>query len=207
VRTVGRMMALNRLVYDDIPHVPTRGVPKAPGPPPYKARYRHQAWFIDGRPMDLALAGVQWWSSVMLAGSSRTMLVGAVAPTEATGVALRVLYAACRPYGVPADVVSDRGGASTANAFAAVCTRLQIRHETIVRTQGESSLNWMETHFNMQRRLYDDQFSLARTPAALAERHQACLQTSNTTAHQGLLQDRRLPPIPVTVLGTAQGRL
>jgi hypothetical protein len=45
------------------------------------------------------------------------------------------------------------------------------------------------------------------TIRALEERHQAFLQTYNTTAHQGLLKDRRLPPIPVTVLGTAKGRL
>ena len=79
--------------------------------------------------------------------------------------------------------------------------------ETIVSTQGESYLNWMETHFNIQRRLYDYQFSLARTPAALEERHQAFIQTYNTTAHQELLKDRRLPPIPVTILGAAKGRL
>src|SRR5262245_845300 len=84
--------------------------------------------------------------------------------------------------------------------------RLPIHHETIVSTQGESYLNWMETHLNIQRRLYDDQFSLARTPAELEERHQAFIQTYNTTAHQGLLKDRRLPPIPVGVLGAAHGR-
>jgi transposase InsO family protein len=206
-RTVGRMMALNKLVYDDLPHVPTRGVPRAPGPHPYKARSRQQYWCIDGRPMDVALEGGKWWSIVRLEGSSRTMLAGAVAPMEATWVTLMVLSTACRPYGVPAYVVSDSGGAYTSNAFEAVCTRLQIRHETIVSTQGESYLNWMETHFNIQRRLYDYQFSLARTPAELEERHQAFLQTYNTTAHQGLLKDRRLPPIPVTVLGTAKGRL
>jgi hypothetical protein len=75
----------------------------------------------------------------------------------------------------------------------------------MVSPQGESDLNWRDTPFNIQRRLYDDQCSLARTPAALEERHQAFIQTDNTTAPQGLLQDRRLPPIPV--LGTAQGRL
>jgi hypothetical protein len=47
---------------------------------------------------------------------------------------------------------------------------------------------------------------LARTPGALAQRQQAFIQTYNTTAHQGLLNDQRLPPIPVEVLGTAQGR-
>jgi hypothetical protein len=54
--------------------------------------------------------------------------------------------------------------------------------------------------------LFDYQFSLARTPAELEQRHQAFMQTYNTTAHQGLLQDRRLPPIPVEILGAAKGR-
>jgi hypothetical protein len=62
-------------------------------------------------------------------------------------------------------------------------------------------------HFNIQCRLYDYQFSLAPTPAALERVHQAFLRTYNTTAHQGLLQDRRIPPIPEEVLGTAQGRV
>jgi transposase len=43
-RTIGRVMALNRLVYDDIPHVPKRGVTRTPGLHPYKASSRHQYW-------------------------------------------------------------------------------------------------------------------------------------------------------------------
>jgi hypothetical protein len=103
-------------------------------------------------------------------------------------------------------LVSDSGGAYTSNDFEAVCTRLQIQHKTIESTKGESYQNLMEPQFTIQRRLYDDQFSLARTPAELEERHQAFMQTYNTTAHQGLLRDRRLPPIPVEVLGAATGR-
>ena len=72
--------------------------------------------------------------------------------------------------------------------------------------QGQSYLNGIETHLDIQRRLYDSQFSFACPPRALAQRHQAFLHTSNTTAHQGLLTDQRLPPIPVEVLGAAQGR-
>jgi hypothetical protein len=207
VRTIGRVMALNKLVYDDIPHVPKKGVKPAPGIHPYKASHRHQYWFIDGRRMDVALDGVRWWSLIILEGYSRTMLAGAMAPTEATWVALMVLYTACRRYGAPMCLVSDSGGAYTSADFEAVCTRWQIQHETIVSTQGESYLNWMETHFNVQRRLYDYQFSWARTPAALEQRHQAFIQRYNTTAHQGLLKDRRLPPIPVEVLGTAVGHV
>jgi transposase InsO family protein len=207
VRTVGRIMALNRLVYDDIPHVPKRGIKPPPGPHPYKATFRHQYWFIDGRRMDFTIDGVRWWSLILLEGYSRTMLAGMIAPTEATWVALMVLYTACLRYGAPETLISDSGGAYTSADFEAVCTRLQIQHETIVSTQGESYQNLMETHFNIQRRLYDYQFSRAHTPVALEQAHQAFIRTYNTTAHQGLLKDRRRPPIPVEVLGEVKGRV
>ena len=50
VRTVGRVMALNRQVYADIP--PPQGASgprKPPQPHPYQARAAHEFWFIDGR--------------------------------------------------------------------------------------------------------------------------------------------------------------
>jgi hypothetical protein len=197
VRTIGRVMALNRLVYDDIPHVPTRGVKPAPRPHPYKGQTRHQYCLIDGRRMDFAIDGVRWWSLTILEGYSRTILAGAVAPTEATWVALMVLSTAYVRYGVLGTLISDSGGAYASNAFEAVCTRLQIQHETIVSTQGESYQNLMETHFNTQRRLYDYQFSLAPTPAAFDQCHQAFIQTYNTTAHQGLLKDRRVRVVKI----------
>ena len=206
VRTVGRIMAVNRLVYDDIPHVKRPSTKLPPQPHPYKAQRCHQYWFIDGRQMDFALDGVKWWSLVILEGYSRTIVAGVMAPVEATWAALMVLYTACVRYGVPEALISDSGGAYTSNAFEAVCTRLQIRHVTIVSTQGESYKNWMETHFNIQRRLYDYQFALAPSPSELEQRHQQFIQTYNTTAHHGLLKDQRLPPIPLEVLGTARGR-
>jgi hypothetical protein len=54
-----------------------------------------------------------------------------------------------------------------------------------VSTQGESYLNGIETHFNIQRRLFDYQFSLTQTPAELEQVHQRFIQTYNTTAHEG----------------------
>ena len=65
----------------------------------------------------------------------------------------------------------------------------------------------METHFNIQRRLYDYQFSLATTPMEFEQRHHAFIQLYNTTAHQGLLREGFDPPIPRHVLGEAKGRL
>jgi hypothetical protein len=206
VRTVERIMALNRQLYDDLPHGRRKAPKKEPAPHPYKATAPHEFWFIDGRKMDFALDGVKWWSLIVLDGYSRTMLAGAVAPTEASWVALMVLYEACLRYGTPATLISDSGGAFTSNEFEAVCHRLQIHHEPIESTKGESYLNWMETHFNVQRRLYDYQFSMTISPAAFEQAHQAFMALYNTTAHQGLLKDHFDPPIPLVVLGDAKGR-
>ena len=74
-------------------------------------------------------------------------------------------------------------------------------------TQGESYRNLIETHCNIQRRLYDYQFSLTRTPLEFERVHQAFLLLYNTTAHQGLLKEKFTPPIPLEVLGEARGRL
>jgi len=115
VRTIGRVMALNKLLYDDIPHVPNRGVTRAPGPHPYKAVHRHQYWFIDGRRRDFAIDGVYWWSLIILEGYSRTMLAGAIAPTEATWAALMVLYTACRRDGVPGTNMATTSFTSVGN--------------------------------------------------------------------------------------------
>jgi transposase InsO family protein len=157
--------------------------------------------------MDFTIDGVKWWSLFVLDGYSRAMLAGAVAPEEATWSALMVLYAACRQYGVPEHLVSDGGGAYTSNAFESVCTRLSIDHRTMTSSAGESWKNLIETHFNIQRRLYDDQFSLAQTPREFERRHEAFIQTSNTTAHCGLLNEAWWPPIPLRVLGEAKGHL
>jgi hypothetical protein len=207
VRTVERIMALNRQLYDDIPHGRTTGAKPPPQPHPYKAAAPHQYWFIDGRKMDFAIEGVKWWSLILLDGYSRAMRAGAVAPAEASWVALMGLYTACRRYGAPQALLSESGGAFTSNAFEAVCTRLQMDHKPIESTQGESYLNGMETHCNVQRRLYDYQCSLSLTPMEFEQAHQAFLELYNTTAHQGLRKERFNPPIPLVVLGEAKGRL
>lgn len=91
VRTIGRIMALNRRVYAAIPPGRHTAPKKAPHPHPFKAQRPHQSWCIDGRIMDFAFDGVKGWSLISLDGSSRTMLAGAGAPTEASWVALTVL--------------------------------------------------------------------------------------------------------------------
>jgi hypothetical protein len=84
---------------------------------------------------------------------------------------------------------------------------LEIAHQTSTSTQGERSLKLRETPCNLQRRLYDYQWALTRTPLACERAHQAFLQLDNTTAPQGLLQEQCTPPSPLEVLGEARGRL
>jgi hypothetical protein len=104
VRTVERIMALNRQLYTDIPHHRTKEPKPPPKPHPYKASFAHQYWFLDGRMMDFTLDdGVKWWSIILLEGYSRTILAGAVAPSEASWAALLVLYTAALRYGAPSD--------------------------------------------------------------------------------------------------------
>jgi transposase InsO family protein len=122
VRTVERIMALNRQLYDDL--LDGRKAPqKNPAPHPYKATAPHALWFLDGRNMDVAWDGVTWWRLIVLDGYSRAMLAGAVAPAEARWVALLVLYTACLRDGTPATLISDSGGAFTSHDFEAVCHR------------------------------------------------------------------------------------
>jgi len=157
--------------------------------------------------MDFEIEGVKWWSIIVLDGYSRTMLAGAVSASEASWIALTVLFTACQRYGAPQYLISDKGSAYISNVVEAVCTRLGIDHRTITGKDGESYKNLMESHFNIQRRLYDYQFSLCRTPIEFEQAHRRFLELYNSTAHQGLIKEKLEPPIPLHVLGEAKGRL
>ena len=129
-RTVGRVMALNKRISIPIsPMFALKRLRQDPQPHPYKAQRPHEYWFIDGRMMDFKIDGVKWWSLIVLEGYSRTMLAGAVAPSEASWVALMVLYTACLRYGAPEHLISDKGGAYISDEFEAVCERLGIDHK------------------------------------------------------------------------------
>ena len=108
---------------------------------------------------------------------------------------------------MPQHRISDSGGACISEALEGVCTRWGIDHTTIVSTEGQSDMHLRETHFHIQRRVYDSQFSLTQTPLEFEEAQQHFLELDNTPAHQGLLKEHLASPIPLQVLGEAKGRL
>ena len=110
--------------------------------------------------MDFALQGHRWWRLIILDGYARPRLAGAVAPSAASGVALTGLYTACQRYGLPVHLMADSGGAFISDALEGVCRRLTMEPQTMVSTQGQSDMNVMETHCNIQRRLSDYQLAL-----------------------------------------------
>ena len=135
VRTVGRIMALNRQVYDDIPYRPTQDAPKDPRPHPYRAT----------APMSFGLlTGAKWTlpsrASNGGASSSGWLLTDHAGRGGGThGSQLGGLDGAL--YGVfssPKALISDSGGAFTSNEFEAVCTRLQIDHKPMESTKGKA---------------------------------------------------------------------
>jgi len=198
VRTLERIMAINRQGDADLlPGGRTPPRKTTPGGPPLKASVAHEYGFIDGRMMDCTLEGAPWWRLIVLDGSSRPMVAGAVAPTEARWVALMVRYTACLRYGAPPHLSSDTGGASISDDGAAVCPRLGLDHRPMTSPPGESDTNLMATPGHLHRRLYDSQCSLTRTPLDCEQAHQDVLQLYNTTAHQGLLREQCQPPIPL----------
>jgi hypothetical protein len=156
--------------------------------------------------MAVALDGVTGWSRMGLAGSARPRRAGAVAPTAARWGALTVLESAWRRAGAPAPLRSESGGASLSEDFAAVCTRGEMDHQPLIRTQGASSMTRLETPGHIQRRWYAAPWALTPTPWECARAHQDLLQLSHTPAPQGLRTEQCTPPIPLAVLGAARGR-
>jgi hypothetical protein len=107
---------------------------------------------------------------------------------------------------VPEHLISDSGGAFISEAFEGVCTRLGIDHHTIVSTEGQSYMNLMETHFNIQRRVYDYQLALTRTPPSLKKPINTS-SISTTPPPIRVCSKHSLLPHPLHVLGEVKGRL
>lgn len=116
-----------------------------------------------------------------------------------------VLYAAIRQHGVPETPVSDSGAVFvTAKQAKAVYAALSIDKREIAR--GRPWQNYIETAFNVQRRMADWDFASATTWGELLAVHDEWVVNYNYQshwAHRNRDDDRRSPS---EVLGWVSGR-
>ena len=199
-RTCGRVLALNRELY---------GLEKPKGPVkkkkemPFAARRRHQFWSADVRYVDNDEGGGRAYVISVLDNHSRAILSSAVARTQDLASYLSVLYAAVERYGSPEALVTDGGGVFRANQARAVYEALGITKHEIER--GRPWQNYIETHFNVQRRMTDWHFAKADDWPELVQAHDRFVEDYNAQAHfahAGRDDGRRSP---AEVLGFASG--
>ena len=158
-RTCGRILALNRSLYG------LKGPKKEPHQPkemPFKASRRQEIWTVDVRYIEDHLLGPDPIYSIMIMDNfSRAIISSAVSPKQDLTAYLIVLYSAIRLHGAPEALVSDNGSIFKAKQAKHIYEALGIRKEYIAKRQPWMS--YIETTFNIQRRMGDFHFKKAKT--------------------------------------------
>jgi putative transposase len=201
-RTCGRILALNRALYKDLERPETE--PREPKPMPFQAARRHQYWTVDIRYLDMyQLGGGMIYVISILENFSRAILASALSRTKDLTAYLMVLYAAIRQHGSPEALVSDSDAVFKAKEAMRIYAALGIRKETIEKRQPWQS--YIETHFNVQRRMADWHYAHAETWTELVTSHDRFVADYNYQvhwAHRDRQDDRHSP---AEVLGWVQG--
>jgi putative transposase len=201
VRTVGRVMAVHRDLY---------GLGKPKRSPcekaemPFRAKRRHEIWTADVRYVPHSIPGTgNAYVIAVLENYSRCMLASAVSLTQDTTAFLRVFYAAVERYGPPERLVTDGGGIFKANQAKAVYRALGITKEQIERRKPYQS--YIETTFNLQRRMADHRFAEAETWTELVAAHDRFVEDYNAQAHWAHRERADGRRSPSEVLGFLSG--
>src|SRR5215210_1063307 len=201
-RTCGRILARNRKLYGLRGHEAT---PRTPQPMPFKAHWRHEYWTVDVRYLDMhQLGGGNIYSIKILDNYSRFIVGSVLSRTQNLRAYLHVLLSAVTEYGAPQALVSDGGAIFKAKGALAIYRALSITKEQIAPRQAWQS--YIETCFNVQRRMADYHFSQATTWDELDQRHAAWVHDYNSQDHGGHLKRQDGRRSPAEVLGQVQGR-
>jgi len=136
--------------------------PNAPKEMPFKASQRHEIWTVDIRYIEDHLLGPDpIYAITIMDHFSRAIISSACSPKQDLTAYLIVLYAAIRLHGAPAGLVSDNGSVFKAKQAKQIYAGLGIRKEYIAKRQPWMS--YIETTFNIQRRMADFHFKKAKT--------------------------------------------
>jgi transposase InsO family protein len=172
---------------------------------PFQAHRRHQYWTVDVRYLDHQLGGGNIYSVTILDNYSRFIVGSAISQTQDQPAFLRVLLSAITEYGAPEAIVSDGGSIFKAKRALAIYAALGIQKQQIQRRQPWQS--YIETNFNVQRRMADYYFERARTWEELLQRHAAWVHDFNSQKHWAHLKRQDGRRSPTAVLDWVKGRV
>jgi putative transposase len=201
-RTCGRILALHRAL--GAPR-PTTAVPHDPQPMPFAAQRRHQYWSVDIRYLEDHQLGTgkPVYAISILENFSRALLATVISPRQDLTAYLIVLRAAVEAHGVPEVLVSDGGGIFRANHAKAIYAALGMEHRQIDR--GQAWQNYIETHFNIMRRMADYHYAHAATWGELQAIHARFFHDYNQQPHAAHGDRPKGRRSPATVLGWVHG--
>jgi len=201
-RTCSRILALNRNLYG------MKGPQKEPHEPktmPFKATKRHEYWTVDVRYIEDHLLGPDpVYSITIMDNFSRAIISSAISPKQDLTAYLIVLYSAIRLHGAPEALVSDNGSIFKAKQAMKIYEHLGIRKEFIAKRQPWMS--YIETTFNIQRRMGDYHFKKARNWEEMRVEHDRWVADYNFQVHYAHRHREDKRHSPAEVLGWVKGR-
>jgi putative transposase len=204
-RTCGRLLELNRNLYGL--EKPKRS-PHSKKEMPFKAHFRHQYWSVDVRYIEKHHIpdheGPVYLISI-LENYSRAVLASKVSPTQNQWDYLEVLFAAFSTAGIPKAIVSDGGGIFYSNQAMHVYQALGIQKERIEPKQAWQ--NYVETMFNIVRRMADFHFHQAGSWEEMQHIHRKWVQDYNSQRHWAHEQRDDGCHSPAQVIGWHKGTM
>jgi len=202
-RTCSRILQLNRNLYG------MKGPQKESHEPktmPFKATRRHERWTVDLRYIEDHLLGPDpIYSITIMDNFSRAIISSALSPKQDLTAYLIVLYSAIRLHGAPEALVSDNGSIFKAKQAMKIYESLGIRKEFIAKRQPWMS--FIETTFNIQRRMGDFHFKKAKTWEEMRVEHDRWVADYNFQVHWAHRNREDNRHSPAEVLGWVQGKV
>ena len=200
-RNCGLILALNRRLYGLRGPARTEHTPKEM---PFRGRRRHQYWTVDIRYLDHGLDDERIYCISILENYSRAILASGLARRQDLAAYLMVLFAAIRQHGAPEALVSDGGGVFRAKQAQHIYDRVGVLKLTIEPRQSWQS--YIETAFNVQRRMADWHFAQATTWAELVTLHDQWVANYNYQVHWAHRERENNRHSAAEVLGWVHGQ-
>jgi transposase InsO family protein len=167
-------------------------------PMPFASSRHHEFWTADVRYLDMLderlLAEGMVYAVAILENYSRAVLASSVTRKQDLNAFLSVLFRAVQEYGPPEAFVTDSGSIFLANRAQAIYRALGIRKVEI--EKGQPWQSYLETAWNVQRRMADHYFARAENWAGLLEEHDRWMHDYNVQehhAHRHRREGRRSP--------------